>query len=46
VARNRKGKTGSCGRARLNGVSEEQMGWGCPGNCQRKQLEEALEEPL
>lgn len=46
VASNRKGKTGSCGRTRLNGMSEEQMGWSCPGNCQRKLLEEALEEFL
>ena len=31
---------------RLNGMSSEQMGPGCPGNCQREKLEEALEKAV
>ena len=31
---------------RLNGMSDEQMGPSCPGNCHRKKLEEALEKSL
>lgn len=30
----------------LHGMSDEQMGLSCPGNCQRNKLEEALEKSL
>jgi hypothetical protein len=45
VAKNRKGKTGYLCCAWLSGC-QGQMGPNCPGNCQRKQLEEASEKSL